>query len=241
VVAAAAAGVLLGLAAGVKPIVLPLALPLVWALRREPAAWRGGLIAAGACGATLLALYLPFALREGGLDGMLETSRRFVSAWRFNGSVHPLIDAAVRPWLDGEPWDVADRAKQIADAVCGGLLLAVLLVSTFVHRDVWRTAAVFLFAAVCLSSTAHPWYLLWALALLPIAWPRGSRAAGWAIWTASLTLPWSYVAWLSYAEGGEYQAGLWVGVAVWGLVYGALGVGWRGGRAGAEATAWRDG
>ncbi|MEL7087975.1 MAG: hypothetical protein AAGL98_05960, partial [Planctomycetota bacterium] len=241
------AGVLLGLAAGVKPIVLPLALPLGLALVRA-CGWKRGLqrtLAAGAaCVASLLALYVPFLLMDGGMAGLFETSRYFVETWRFNGSVHAAVEWAVRPRLTGDPWDVEAQAKSIADVVCGGLLLLVWLVSSFGQRDVWRVGVTFFFALICLTSTVHPWYLLWSAALLPVAWAgvredgRAWRrlAVGPAVWVATLTLPWSYVAWVNYANGGAfdgpYAPGLAVTWAVWVPVYGALAWG--------VVSVWRD-
>ena len=231
------AGVLLGLAAGVKPIVLPLALPLGWMLVRE-CGWKEGVrrtaAAGGACVAVLAGLFVPFLLMEGGMTGLFETSRYFVETWRFNGSIHALVEAAVHPALEGKPWEVAAQAKSIADAVCGGVLVLVLLVSSWRQADLWRVGVTFFFALVCLSSTVHPWYLLWAAALLPAAWPgvledrvsRRGLAVGPAVWVASLTLPWSYVAWANYANGGtfdgEYQPGFAVTLAVWVPIYTAL-------------------
>lgn len=243
------AGALLGLAAGVKPIVLPLALPLGLALVREHG-FREGMTRTCAAGAScilvLVALYLPFLLMDGGMTGLFETSRYFVATWRFNGSIHPLIEAVVGPTLEGKPWEVAARTKSIADAVCGGLLLLVLVMSSWWQRDVWRVGVTFFFALVCLTSTVHPWYLLWAAALLPVAWAgvrEDGRAmqrltVGPAVWVATLTLPWSYVAWVNYANcgtfDGMYEPGLSVTLAVWIPVYAALGWGtmsvWRYGR-----------
>lgn len=232
---AAAAGVMLGLAAGVKPFVLALALPMAWKLKGEAGGWSRIGVAAGACVVALVGLYLPFVLMDGGMGGMLETSRQFVSRWRFNGSLHPLIEAAVRPTLDGEPWDIAARAKLIADAVAAGVLLVVLVGAMLFHRVPWRAATTFFFAMVCLSSTVHPWYLLWALALLPVSWSAARTFVGPAVWVASLTLPWSYAAWLNVAVGGDtsggggggggYEIGLGLTLAIWLPIYAAVGWG----------------
>jgi len=225
-------GVLLGLAAGVKPIVMPLALPMAWKLKDEVGGWRRVFAAAGACVLTLLALYLPFALMAGGLAGMFETSRQFVERWSFNGSLHPLIESAVRGRLtEGEVWEIEAKAKQIADAIAGGLVLVVLVAAMWFHRVPWRAATAYFFALVCFSSTMHPWYLLWVMALLPVAWSAGRSFVGPAVWVASLTLPWSYRAWLNYIDGGpggvnafdgEYQIGTALTLAVWLPVYAAL-------------------
>ncbi len=229
---AVGAGVLLGLAAGVKPIVMPLALAMAWKLKDEVGGWLRVLAAAGACVLTLLALYVPFALMDGGLAGMFETSRQFVERWRFNGSLHPLIESAVRGVLtEGEVWEIEAKAKQITDAIAGGLVLVVLVAAMLFHRVPWRAATTYFFAMVCFSSTVHPWYLLWAMALLPVSWSSGRTFVGPAVWVASLTLPWSYWAWMNYADGGpgganafdgEYQIGLGLTLAVWLPIYAAL-------------------
>lgn len=229
---AVGAGVLLALAAGVKPIVLPLALPMAWKLKDEIGGWLRVASASAACVLTLTALYLPFALMDGGLTGMFETSREFVSRWRFNGSLHPLIEWGLRGVItEGEVWDIEAKSKQIADVVSGVLLLGILVAAMLFHRVPWRAATTYFFAMVCFSSTVHPWYLLWAMALLPVAWSAGRTFVGPAVWVASLTLPWSYWAWVNYADGGqggagafdgEYQISMALTLAIWLPVYAAL-------------------
>ena len=214
------AGAWLAMTVAVKPIALAVALPMTWHLLRDRPGLRGGgrvLAAAGVCVSTLAGLYLPLILMDGGVGGMLETSRRFVGVWRFNGSIHPLVEAAL-----GGP--AVDSAKPIADVICGGLLLIVLLLGTWFHRVPWRAAMTYFFGLICLSSTVHPWYLLWALALLPVAWAAGTTVVGPAVWVASLTLPWSYQSWLELASGGEFQPSLAVWLMQWIPIY--MAVGW---------------
>lgn len=210
--AAVAAGVALAVAAAVKPVALPLALPLAWGLRRQR--WRI-VWAAGACLLALAVLYLPFVLMEGGLSGMLETGRSFATRWRFNGAVHPLVESAALGLGLDRGW--GEEAKRIADVVCAVLLLAVLVVATLRLNDPWRVALVYLALMVGLSSTVHPWYLLWALGVLPVA---RAAAGGWgpftaAVWVAALALPWGYVAWLEMAAGGGYRVPLGVQLLCW--------------------------
>lgn len=230
--AAAAAGVALALAAAVKPVALPLALPLAWGLRGRPVriAW-----AAGACVCALAVLYLPFVFMEGGLSGMMETGRSFVTRWRFNGSVHPLLEVmAKRVGLD-RGW--GEEAKRIADGVCLVLLMGTLVVATLRQKDVWQVALIYMALMVGLSSTVHPWYLLWAMGLLPVA---RAGAARWGpltagVWGAALALPWSYVAWLEMAAGRGYTTSLGVQVLCWAVIAGAAAVGWGLGRTGRSA------
>ncbi len=178
----AAVGVGLAIAAAVKPVVAPVAMPIAWRWLRS-GRWRTSIAAGVAGGAALGVLYVPFLLMEGGLTRMVHTARVFAEYWEWNGSLHAAA------W-----WALGDKVA--ADRVCGGALAVVLLAATWRARDAVTAAMAFLFAAVLLSSTAHPWYLLWALALLPI------RPGAWfapAIWVASLTMAWSYAAVLDVA------------------------------------------
>ena len=52
-------------------------------------------------------------------------------------------------------------------------------------RNAWADCGLVFLAMVLLAPAAHPWYLLWALALTPVAPLR-------AVWVLSLTLPWGY-------------------------------------------------
>jgi hypothetical protein len=171
---AVGAGVAFGLAVAVKPIVLPIALALAILLRRRP-----GLIA-WAAGATVLtgaAVYLPLMLMEGGLSGMFETGRTFVDKWAFNGSAYPF---AAR-WLVGKP---------MLDYLAIAVLLTVVVISSFgrsSESNPARPAGAFLLASLLLSSTVHPWYLLWALALMPMWF-------SWPMWVFCLTITVSYIA-----------------------------------------------
>lgn len=195
-----AAGVLLALAVGVKPIVAPLALTLAWKHRREPVA----VLAAGcACVAMLAALYLPFALMEGGLWGMLETSRTFVDKWAFNASAHAALQ-----WATGE--------KAYADVMCGLALLGVLLWVALARLDVVQAAIAYLLAALLLSSTAHPWYLLWALALTPL---RPAFALSPIVWIWSVTIGLGYTA----IGTSDFKPPTWAVWVEYVPVYAALG------------------
>jgi len=189
------AGVCLALAIGVKPLVAPLALPLAWALRER---WRLIFPAAGASLLTLAALYLPFALWQPGLGGMIETVRTFTDKWSFNASAHAGAQA-----LLGD--------KHPADQLMLVLLLGILLVASFTCGLI-RAAMVYLLAGVLLSSTAHPWYLLWALSLLPLAF-------SWGAWVLSLTLGLAYTAWLNPAE---FEPLAWAWWLMWVPVYGVV-------------------
>ncbi len=159
-------------AIAVKPIVAPLLLPMVWSLRRRP-----GLIVLGAItsAGVLAALYLPFVTMPGGIGGMAQTVRTFMGIWSFNGSVHPIAAA-----VTGE----------LATRRLSTLAVAVTLLVATMRLDLWRTCMVFFLAAMLLSSTVHPWYLLWALAFVPICFSP-------AVWLFGLTITLSYAALLN--------------------------------------------
>lgn len=196
---AVAAGIAFGLAIAVKPIVLPIAFALAWMLRLRP-----GLIAwaASATVITLITLYLPFALMDGGLARMLDTGRTFVDKWAFNGSLYPIFES----YIAGKPW---------VDYAALATMSIVLIVFTLRETtNPARPAAAFLFASLLVSSTVHPWYLLWVLALMPICFSP-------AFWVFSLTVAASYAAHLH--EG--YRVPSWVVMCEYLPVYAVLGWG----------------
>jgi len=191
-------GVAFAGALAVKPVVLPLAIPLLWAMRTQPravaAAGFGGMLA-------IVAVYLPFVSWGGGMGRLWDTAGAFVGTWSFNSSLHgPLV------YITG--------SKAIAGVILGGGLLGVLWVCMARGFDVWRTATVFMFASLLFSSTAHPWYLLWALAL----------AAGrfnWGIWVYSLTVCWSYAV---LEDVVQWELPAWVVVVEYVPVYAVVAV-----------------
>ncbi|GAB4108099.1 MAG: hypothetical protein Kow00105_14150 [Phycisphaeraceae bacterium] len=189
------AGVCFGLALGVKPIVLPIALVLAWMLRKKPAII---LYAAIATVITLLLIYLPFLFMDGGLTRLMETGENFIRRWAFNGSVYPLMNRMIKkPWLDG---------------LVLLILLATLCRVTQQEKDnPARPAGVYLYASLLLSSTVHPWYLLWCLALVPMWFSL-------SFWVFTLTVTASYAAHLY--DG--YRVPGWVVVAQYIPVYALL-------------------
>ncbi len=160
-----------GLAASslVKPFALVVALPIAWRWRgdrkRFIAAASGGFLVA-------VALVWPLAAMDGGVSRLIETSRVFAGTWAFNSSLHqPIVS------LSG--------SKMVADVIITVMLLCVLAGCVVTRESLWRIAQLFLFAALLCSSTAHPWYLLWALVLIPLRFDA-------ALWAMSLTITWSY-------------------------------------------------
>lgn len=162
-------GVLWAGSVAVKPMGLLVALPVIWGR-----GWRRGEVVAGAiaAGATLLVLYLPFVLMDGGLGRLFDTAGVFMGRWAFNSPIH-------------KPVEVFTGSRALANAVACGVLIAVWVGCLVRHHDPWRGGRTLLLAALLVSSTVHPWYLLWALALLPLRFEAG-------LWVLSLTIGWSY-------------------------------------------------
>ena len=169
----------LAASAAVKPIAVPVAAVL---LRGRP--WRDWLIAIGLGAAMVAVVSLPLLLADGGaaLDNLRDTARRFSLKWAHFGSVYePLlwtIEQLTASWTN-------DPQEQVARVVCLLLLAAVTVLALLRGRNPWATCIAIFLAMVLLSPAAHPWYVLWALVLVPL---RPVSAA----WVASLTLPWGY-------------------------------------------------
>lgn len=208
---------LLALAALVKPIVLPVAAFLLKGHR--PWTW----VRAIAVGAVVcLAVAAPLWLTHGGrpLGNALETAQRFTLKWaHFGGVYEPLLTAIewVRPtWTN-------DQQEVLARRICLAALAAVILGAWLRRkpyddqRHIWADTRIIFFAMVLLSPAAHPWYLLWALAMMPMA-PSP------AVWVASLTLPWGYAAWAHVTPDGTPKWGTspFLMTAAYAPIYAAL-------------------
>ncbi len=210
-----------GLAAAmlVKPFVLPLALVF---LRGKPIKqWVGSLcIGVGVC-AVLVGPIL-FSHQGEPLRNLAATGSRFSLKWAHFGSVYePVLwgieqvtnepEAANLHPEDASLW-TNDAQEQLARLVCLGLVLGVVVITVIRVRDPWVAARVILFSMVLFSPTAHPWYLLWALAMFP-------RAPSPALWIFSFTIL------LGYAQLGdvvEWHTPGWAMVVAYVPVYGAL-------------------
>ncbi len=193
------AAILLGLAAGAKAFGLVLA-PLV--LARAPV--RYWIL----CGATLAALYAPFAL-QGATD--LATFQVFAREWEFNSALFGLL-ATVVPRFE------LRVVLGLVFAVAWGCYYR-LYTQGGVHgipRGDWLYGAL-----LAVSPVINPWYLLWLLpfaALFPSVWA----------WTASSAVLLSYVTYLNLQDYAldPYAQPIWVRWLEFGLVLVALGVDW---------------
>lgn len=202
--------VALACAAMVKPVVVPVA-----ALLLRGQAWYrwvgSALIGVIVCAA----VSAPLMLTHGGApgDNWRSTADRFAKKWAHFGSVYEPVLTAVE---SRTPRWTNDEQEILARQVCGGLLGVVVLAILVMARDPWSGARAMMLAMVLLSSTAHPWYLLWALILMPGA---TSTRGAMAVWAASLTLPWGYA---QLVDVVDWTVPSWVMVAAYLPVYAAL-------------------
>jgi alpha-1,6-mannosyltransferase len=194
-------GALLALAAAVKPIVLPLFLPIAWRWRARRDLWLGLFVAAAVVGAIL---YLPFVFMDGGLTGMVQTLRTFVDKWAFNGSIYPLLT-------------LYPDSDSVIDPLLLLVLLGVVIMSIKAGHDLWQTTVLYLLTSLLLSSTVHPWYLLWVLILMPIRFSA-------MLWVFSVTVILSYTA---HINAEKFQPDIWIVAVEYLLVYGAGAALWR--------------
>ncbi len=183
------AGAAFAMAVAVKPIVFPLALVLAWHGRKELRLVAIAITSAAVMG---IALYLPFLMMPRGLSRLWETSQTFVENWAFNSSLHGII------------WSLTGSA-QLARWAAAGVLLSILLICMWRKVGLWPTCMAYLFGSLLCSSTVYPWYLLWALALLPWCPSIG-------LWMFSLTVVLGYEV-LGHPQ--VWRVPLWVSVAVY--------------------------
>lgn len=162
----------------VKPVVLPVAALLLRG--RDRRVWTTALVVGAVVTAGLL---LPLLLGDAAaIANLRATGERFALKWAHFGSVYEPVLRGIESLAPG--W-TNDPQEQLARAVCTALLALVVLGLWLRGRDAWRDASLVFLAMVLLTPAAHPWYLLWALVLVPVAPTAG-------VWVASLTLPWGY-------------------------------------------------
>ena len=206
-------GIALALAVAIKPYVLLVLPAAAWFLRRA----RPISLASAAGALALTVLYLPFATSDAGLDRMFETGRYFNEYGVFNGSLHPALR-----WLTG--------SRPITDAISAVLILSAVIATTgwcvrgTRPRGLWLAAAAALLAGLLLASIVHPWYVLWALALVPLVcaaeiqrWLTAPVVFG--IWWLAATIPLTYVVHLSDVP---YRVPGWVLAVEYGPIYAVL-------------------
>ncbi len=188
-----AAGVLLALACGVKPLaILPAAF---WFIARPSARWVVPFIAT----ALLLGSVL---LYQDGYVGFLETLRTYTQTWEANGSFYHVVRSYNHaiwqiPGMWIEPTALARAIGAII--VCG---VSIGLVRKRAH---WTTALYWIVLTILLvAPVVYPWYLLWMMVVIPLLSPRWGLTG--LVFAATVTfnyrlwhepqwvLPWSWLA-----------------------------------------------
>jgi hypothetical protein len=111
----------------------------------------------------------------------------------------------IEPGDYGAGWNLVQEIW--ARRICMAFLAIAFVLIYRAHLNAWKSTAAMMLAIVLLSSTAHPWYLLWALALCPFAKSR-------TLWVASLTIPWGY---LVFATGRGHLGGEEWTVPAWAI------------------------
>lgn len=180
--------------------------------------WKTWVISALVGGVICFALAAPlwFTHDLQPLKNLKETSSRFSLKWSHFGSVYESTLWTIRKIQPIEDvnieWQKNDRQEAMARIVCL-ILLAIVMGMAFLSRlDVWAASRAVLFAMVLFSTTSHPWYVLWALMLAPVAMSP-------ALWIASLTLMWGYA---QLGDVVEWETPTWLMWAAYVPIYGAL-------------------
>ena len=199
---------LLALATLVKPVVLPVA---AFLLKGRPWwSWAGSIsVGALVCLVVAAPLWLSHDLEP--LRNLLATANRFTLKWAHFGSVYEPLLTTIERLAPG--W-TNDQQEVLARRICAALV-AVIIVWAWARAGrggLWAGARTIFLAMVLLSPAAHPWYLLWALAMVPVA-PSPT------VWIATLTLPFGYAV---LGDVVEWSLPVWVMVAAYAPVYGAL-------------------
>ncbi len=192
----------------VKPITVFLA-PVL--LRRcRPLDWLGAFVL-GIFVCFLVSSPFLFAGSEV-FTNLWSTTSRFTLKWAHFGSIYePLLWLIQRFESFGIDW-TNDSQEQVARGCCLVLLLAIICWVVFKGLPKWSAARLILFAMVLLSPAAHPWYLLWPLAMMPMA-------PSVALWIASLTISFGYAAWI---RPHDWDVSWWVFFIAYVPVYVAL-------------------
>jgi len=172
------AGALIGLGASVK--LAPLAV--------VPALWRRYGAAAAVVAVLIPALlYLPYA---GAGAGVFEGLRTYAGGWVFNAGLFRLLEALPGP---------AEVPRALASLGVAAVAVWAAVRRLGLERALYRVLG----AALLLSPTIHPWYLLW---ILPFACLRSGR--GWILYTGTVFL--AYAGRDAYLTTGTWPEPVWL-------------------------------
>jgi alpha-1,6-mannosyltransferase len=208
---------LLAMSALGKPFTLP-AGPIM--LRGRP--MREWFVSTAAGSAVMLLAIAPFWVIRGGHGVAFHNWKATVDMLaekfaHFGGVYEPILWVVRRAMpAAGHPAGFNLKQEWLARHICLGILVLIALAIFFNRRlNVWQATRAMLFAMVLLTTTAHPWYLLWAFALIPMA-------NSWAIWILSLTLPWGYAVFTTLGRADWPWIPSWLYWAAYAPVFAAL-------------------
>jgi alpha-1,6-mannosyltransferase len=198
---------LLSLSGMVKPVAIPSA---IFMLRGRPVReWILSLVV-GTIVAIAIAIPLRWLPSTVPFQQWSITAGEMSQKWaHFAGVYEPVLfvlrKVLLQPGDYGAGWNLVQEIW--ARRICMAILVIAFGLIFRARLNVWKSTAAMMLAIVLLSPTAHPWYLLWALALCPLAMSR-------TLWIASLTIPWGYIV---FATGkGNFGGEEWT-VPAWTL------------------------
>lgn len=168
-----------------------LLLPAVWS-RMGKRAWI-------AFPLLLLLLYAPF---HSGLGYHFESLVNVGSRWRFNDSLFSLLHS-----LTG--------SLQASKILAGALFAALAITIHHMRPDLLKGAMILIGAALLLTSTLQPWYLLW---IVPFLCFYPNRA--WILLTGLIML--SYHVLIRYSTDGIWAESQWIKAVIYLPFYGLL-------------------
>jgi alpha-1,6-mannosyltransferase len=190
----------------IKPLAL-LAGPIM--LRKSPPrSWMFSMLV-GAIVCIALALPLrfwpgaaPYETWKATADWMAE------KAAHFGGVYEPVLCILRHAMPDGAHRAPGFNLEQewLARKICLVIFALAFIVILLRVKDAWRATAAAVLALTLCSTTAHPWYLLWAFALAPLA-------MNWTLWTYALTITLGYVVFVTgkgHALGVEWTVAPWM-------------------------------
>ena len=172
-------GICIGLSIWVKPIAGLVVVTMVvthWGeFRAMLFALLGGIFATAI-------VWLPLFLLDGSSTGLFVTAKAFSGDWAFNGPIHYMINTHLVP----------THGKWFASGAA--MIVVAIVMFRYLKRDRAKKPKIeiiigccvyFMLASLLMTSTCHPWYLIWLIALLPLHFSKAS-------WVWSLTIVWSY-------------------------------------------------
>lgn len=201
VLATCAAAILLALSVMVKPIAALAG--LMW-LRRQPLPVWFLSLGVGAITCVALAAPLRWYPHQPAYQAWKQTADWMAEKGAHFGGVYEPVLCIVRHLMPDGPERVPGfnlEQEWLARKICMWMLAGTLLAIFLLARDAWRATAAAMLALTLFSTMCHPWYLLWGLALFPLA----NRS--WGLWIYSLTIAFGYAVFLTgkgHAFGVEW-------------------------------------